>query len=149
MEQSFSWETHGCSIIRDTSRLSWRLYITVLTKSRHWTLSWAKWIQSTTSNNTSFRFTLILYFHLRLRIPNGLFLSGFLTKIAYAFLSTEMGYCSQYTDKVMGWTTGVRFPAGPGNFCLRHRIHTGFEAHPASYPIGNKDSFPGGKAPGA
>jgi hypothetical protein len=26
---------------------------------------------------------------------------------------------------------GVRFPAGAGNFSLRHHVQTGFEAHPA------------------
>jgi hypothetical protein len=37
----------------------------------------------------------------------------------------------------------VRFPAGAGNFSLHHR------AHPASYPMGTRGSFPGGKAAGA
>jgi hypothetical protein len=29
-----------------------------------------------------------------------------------------------------------------------HRVQTGSGAHPASYPMGIKDSFPGGKAAG-
>jgi hypothetical protein len=42
---------------------------------------------------------------------------------------------------------GVLFPAGAGNFSLRHDVQTGSGAHPA---VGNKDSFPGGgKADGA
>jgi hypothetical protein len=41
---------------------------------------------------------------------------------------------------------GVRFPAGEGNFSLRHRVQTGSGAHPASYPMGTGGSFPGGKA---
>jgi hypothetical protein len=40
----------------------------------------------------------------------------------------------------------VRFPAGAGNFSLHHRVHNGFGAHPASYPVGTRGSFPGGKA---
>jgi hypothetical protein len=36
----------------------------------------------------------------------------------------------------------VRFPAGAGNFSLHHRLH------PASYPMGTRGSFPGGKAAG-
>jgi hypothetical protein len=32
--------------------------------------------------------------------------------------------------------SGVRFPAGPGNFSLHHRVQNGSGAHPASYPIG-------------
>jgi hypothetical protein len=42
----------------------------------------------------------------------------------------------------------VRFPAGAGNFSL-HRVQNSFGAHPASYPVGTRGSFPGGKAAGA
>jgi hypothetical protein len=40
----------------------------------------------------------------------------------------------------------VRFPAGAGNFSLHHRVQKGSGAHPASYPVGIRGSFPGGKA---
>jgi hypothetical protein len=40
----------------------------------------------------------------------------------------------------------VRFPAGAGNFSLRHRVKNVSGAHPASYPMGTRCSFPGGKA---
>jgi hypothetical protein len=40
----------------------------------------------------------------------------------------------------------VRFPAGAGNFSLHHRVQNGSDAHPASYPMGNRGSFPGGRA---
>jgi hypothetical protein len=43
----------------------------------------------------------------------------------------------------------VRFPAGVGNLSLHHRVQTGSGAHPASYPMGTRGSFPGGKAAGA
>jgi hypothetical protein len=43
----------------------------------------------------------------------------------------------------------VRFPAGAGNFSLHHRVQNGFGAHPASYPMSNRGSFPGNKAAGA
>jgi hypothetical protein len=42
-----------------------------------------------------------------------------------------------------------RFPAGGGNFSLHHRVQTCSGVHPASYPMGTKGSFPGGKAAGA
>jgi hypothetical protein len=42
----------------------------------------------------------------------------------------------------------VRFPAGAGNFSLHHRIQNGAGAQPASYPMGNRGSLPGGKRPG-
>jgi hypothetical protein len=41
----------------------------------------------------------------------------------------------------------ARFPAGAGNFSL-HRVQNGSVAHPASYPMGTRGSFPGGKAAG-
>jgi hypothetical protein len=43
----------------------------------------------------------------------------------------------------------VRFPAGAGNFSPHHRVQNGSGAHPTSYPMGVKGSFPGGKEAGA
>jgi hypothetical protein len=43
----------------------------------------------------------------------------------------------------------VRFPAGAGNFFLHHRVQNASGAHPASYRMGNRVSFPGDKAAGA
>jgi hypothetical protein len=42
----------------------------------------------------------------------------------------------------------VRFPVGAGNFSLHHRVQNGSGDHPASYPVGTRGSFPGGKRPG-
>jgi hypothetical protein len=39
----------------------------------------------------------------------------------------------------------VRFPAGAGNFSLHHGVQNGSGAHPASYPMGTRGSFPGVK----
>jgi hypothetical protein len=43
----------------------------------------------------------------------------------------------------------VRFPAVAGNFSRHHRVQNGSGAHPASYPMVTRGSFPGGKAVGA
>jgi hypothetical protein len=43
----------------------------------------------------------------------------------------------------------VRFPAEAGNFSLHHRVKTGSGTHTASYPMGTRRSFPGGKVAGA
>jgi hypothetical protein len=43
----------------------------------------------------------------------------------------------------------VRFLAGAGNFSHHHRVQKRSGAHPASYPMGTRCSFPGGKAAGA
>jgi hypothetical protein len=42
----------------------------------------------------------------------------------------------------------VWFLAGAGNFSLHHRIQNGSGAHPASYSMGIRGSFPGVKRPG-
>jgi hypothetical protein len=47
-----------------------------------------------------------------------------------------------------GFSAVLPFPLGAGNFS-HHRVQTGSGAHPASYPMGNRGSFPGGKAAGA
>ena len=57
-----------------------RRFITVLTSARHLSLSWANSIQSSQPPPTSWRSILILSFHLRLGLPNGLFPSGFPTR---------------------------------------------------------------------
>jgi hypothetical protein len=43
----------------------------------------------------------------------------------------------------------VRFLVGAGNFSLHNRVQKDSGAHPASYPMGTRGSFPGGKAAGA
>jgi hypothetical protein len=45
-----------------------------------------------------------------------------------------------------GWTTVVRFQAGPGDFSLLQSVQTGSRAHSASYIKGTGGSFLGGKA---
>jgi hypothetical protein len=45
--------------------------------------------------------------------------------------------------------SGVRFPAGAGNFSLHHRVQNGSGAHPASYAMGTRGYFLGGKVAGA
>jgi hypothetical protein len=46
-----------------------------------------------------------------------------------------------------GWMIRVRFPAVHG-FTLLHGVKTGSGAHPASYPMGTRVYFSGGKAAG-
>jgi hypothetical protein len=48
--------------------------------------------------------------------------------------------------RATNWTTGGRSPAEAKYFSSNLRVQTGSEAHPASYPMSNGGSFPGGKA---
>jgi hypothetical protein len=57
-----------------------RKFITVFTRALHWSLFWARSIQSIPSHSISLRST-----YLRLGLPSGLFPSGFPTNILYAF----------------------------------------------------------------
>ena len=67
-----------------------RRFITALTTARHLSLSWASPIQSTCPHPTSRRSILILSTHLRLRLPSGLFPSGFPTKTLHTPLSSPI-----------------------------------------------------------
>jgi hypothetical protein len=67
-----------------------RRFITVITRAIHWSLSWAKSIQSTPSHPISQRSILISSTHLRLGLPSGLFRSGFPINILYAFLLSPL-----------------------------------------------------------
>jgi hypothetical protein len=61
-----------------------RFFITAFLSAHQWTLSWARWFQSTSLNAISLRSILILSSHLRAGLPISLFLLGFPTNILYA-----------------------------------------------------------------
>jgi hypothetical protein len=63
-----------------------RKFITVITRALQWSLSWARSIQSIQSRPISLKSIFILFTHLRLDLPSGLFSSGFPTNILYGFL---------------------------------------------------------------
>jgi hypothetical protein len=44
------------------------------------------------------------------------------------------------------WGSRVQFPVVAWNFFLHHCIQNGSRYHLASYPMGTRGSFPGGKA---
>ena len=67
-----------------------RRFITALTSVRQLSLSWARPIQSISPHPTSWRSILILYTHLHLGLPSGLFPSGFPTENLYIPLSSPM-----------------------------------------------------------
>jgi hypothetical protein len=63
--------------------------------------------------------------------------------LQYTSVGTELGYGLEDRG------SRVRFPAGVTNFSLHHRVQNGSGAHPASYPMDTRGSFPVGKAAGA
>jgi hypothetical protein len=48
-----------------------------------------------------------------------------------------------------GLDAGVRISAKAGNFSLHHHVQTGSGAHPDSYSMSSRGSFPGDKTVGA
>jgi hypothetical protein len=83
MEQSPSWEANLTQLVKKfLAFYGTRMFITVYT-ARHWSLSWARWIQSIPSQPIFLTSGLILSSHLHLDLPSSLFPSGFPTKILY------------------------------------------------------------------
>jgi len=64
------------------------------------------------------------------------------SSVSIALGSIALGY------GLDSWGSRVEFPARAGNFSLHHHVQNGSRAHPASYPMGTRGSFPGGKAAG-
>jgi hypothetical protein len=62
----------------------------VFTRTRHYTLSWARWIQFTSLNPLSFKVQFNVIPLLRLGHPSCLFLLGILTIFMYVFLISSM-----------------------------------------------------------
>jgi hypothetical protein len=89
-EQSPSWEADQFSQLtkKFLAFYGTRRFFTVLTSARHPSLSWANSIQSPRPPPTSPTSILILSYHLRLGLPNGLFPSGFPTNTLCTPLSS-------------------------------------------------------------
>jgi hypothetical protein len=72
--------------------------------------------------------------------------------VYYKLLSLRSQEARWLSGVALGYGLDDRgFETGKGarNFCLLHRVQTGSGAHPTSYPMSNRVSFPGGKAAGA
>jgi hypothetical protein len=67
-----------------------RRFITMFTKTIHWSLSWARLIHSIPPQPFSLRSILILSSHQYVSLPSRLFPYGFPTKILYVFLFEPM-----------------------------------------------------------
>jgi hypothetical protein len=81
-----------------------RMFITVFTTARHWSLFWARWIQSTISHPITLRLILILSFHLCLYLPSGLFPSDFHTKVCMQFSSLTIKIHSLSISSSLIWS---------------------------------------------
>jgi hypothetical protein len=102
-----------------------RRFIIVFITVRHWSLSWARWVQFTLSYSISIRCNLILCHHLRLDLPSGLFPSDLPTKILYGFLIFTMratcpAHLILFDSMTVGWRQTARTWTACGP-CTKHR----------------------------
>jgi hypothetical protein len=88
MELSPSWEATNCAATREIPRILChpKIYYRVQNSPPHLSLSSSRSIQFIASHTISLRSIWILSAYLRLGLPSGLFPSGFLINILYAFL---------------------------------------------------------------
>jgi hypothetical protein len=82
-----------------------------------------------------------------LRIDDWMIFNFFPHSLGYVSRDISAGTALGYRLDNRG--SRVRFPVGAGNSSLHHRVQNGSGAHPASYPMGTRGSFPGCKAAGA
>jgi hypothetical protein len=86
-------------------------FIIVFSRTKHWPLPWARWIQSTPFYSISFESIVTLSYHLRVGLISGLFLSCFSFKILYALfledhnsihvcLITDIHWCVVKTQNI-------------------------------------------------
>jgi hypothetical protein len=75
MVQDILWKADSHSACQTKAFFFYRTrrFIIVVTKARHWTLSWASRIQFTLSIQISLGSILTLFYHLRLGLPSDLF----------------------------------------------------------------------------
>jgi hypothetical protein len=74
-------------------------FVTMFTRSLHWSLSWARSGQTILSHHISLRSILVFYTHLRLVLSSGLFPPGYGTNNHYAFLFSPV--CTTYHDHLV------------------------------------------------
>jgi hypothetical protein len=93
------------------------------------------------SNETSWHIPRCM--HLTFRCGN----INFNTQICFMLLK-KAWIAQRYSAGLRAGWSRVWFPEGAGNVSLHHRVQTGSGAHPASYPMSTKGSFPQCKAAG-
>lgn len=69
-------------------------------------------------------------------------------KSNYVINNKQPGQLSWYSDGLQAGQLGAPLLAGARDFVPFHSIQTGYEAHPASYPIGSGGAFPRAKVAG-
>jgi hypothetical protein len=69
--------------------------------------------------------------------------------LTWLILRRGVGKVQWYSAGLRAEWSVVRVPVGAGHFSPQHRFQTGSGAHPTSYPMGTRGSFPVDKVAGA
>jgi hypothetical protein len=72
--------------------------------------------------------------------------SNFITLSFKLLYAGGAGIAQRYSAGLRAGWSGDRVAVGTGNFSFHHRVQTGSGAHSASYSMGTRGSFPGGRA---
>jgi hypothetical protein len=108
-------------------------FIIVFTRTLHWSLSWARSIQSILPHPVSVTSTLIFYTHLHLGLPNGLFPSDF-PQMSYIHCSSPQFLL--YSLRLSSYVSvqcfmSCRFRIQPQPFPYQFAIYSKLTDHPA------------------
>jgi hypothetical protein len=123
MKQSPSWKANSCSV-RFPAFCRTQRFISVVTGTHHWSLSWARLNQFTSSCPVPLIYTVILFSHLLLYLPNGPFLQIFLPKLCMDFSSVHVT-CSTnliLLDLIIPILFGKEYNYGASHYAIFDRL---------------------------
>jgi hypothetical protein len=88
------WEATNCSPTQEFSKsYGTRRFITMFTRARHWSLSWARSVQSIPLHSVYLWSNIVLFFYLQWCLPKDFFVSGSpKAKTLFAFLFSHACY---------------------------------------------------------
>lgn len=87
-------------------------FLTIFVQACFLSLSWAKWIQSTSLHPVYLRHSLVLSYHLHLGLSSRLFPSGLPTQTQHAFLFSSIHVTCLICIILLNWTTLIIFGEG-------------------------------------
>jgi hypothetical protein len=95
----------GFQLVKFPAFYRTRRFTLAFTGGRHLSLSWASSIQSLLPHPIYWTFIFVLFYHLRMGLPSGLFPSGFPTKTLYTPLLLPIALHAPPISFFLNWST--------------------------------------------